>query len=44
MLNWVEVMGLLGKMREAVLLVRLAETWVMVRCYAAYVRDYVDQG
>ncbi|KAG9032395.1 hypothetical protein FRB95_001516 [Tulasnella sp. JGI-2019a] len=31
LLFWVEVMGLLGKAREAVSLVRLAETWVKKR-------------
>ncbi|KAG9032408.1 hypothetical protein FRB95_001529 [Tulasnella sp. JGI-2019a] len=31
LLFWVEAMGLLGRAREAVSLVRLAETWVMAR-------------
>ncbi|KAG8996264.1 hypothetical protein FRB94_008444 [Tulasnella sp. JGI-2019a] len=31
LLFWIEVMGLLGKAKEAVLLVRSAKTWVTVR-------------
>ncbi|KAG9030691.1 hypothetical protein FRB95_003652 [Tulasnella sp. JGI-2019a] len=31
LLFWIELMGLLGKAKEAVLLVRLAETWVTAR-------------
>ncbi|KAG8999776.1 hypothetical protein FRB94_005950 [Tulasnella sp. JGI-2019a] len=45
LLFWVEVMGLLGKAKEAVSLVRLAETWIMARgsdCSMRMVHTGVD--
>ncbi|KAG8882859.1 hypothetical protein FRB98_003410 [Tulasnella sp. 332] len=44
MLNWVEVMGLLGKIKEAASLVRSVEIWVTVCWYTTSSYDYADEG